>query len=94
MDGCRFNKWLKERSRIGKPIKENKQIKEIWAMIKIIIYRYLNDVFVVNLRITDGIEPILVTKDFGEVEEKIEKLWDAIPQTIDNWEIKTIEINY
>ena len=63
-------------------------------MIKVIINSYNNGYFVVNLRFTDGNEPIFVTKDFKEVMDKMEKLWDAIPQTINNWEIRHIDIDY
>jgi hypothetical protein len=37
--------------------------------------------FTVFLKITDGIEPILVTNDFNEVLAKVEAVQNAIPQT-------------
>lgn len=51
-------------------------------MIRIKVVYYLRkDEFTLFLRVTDGEEPILMTKDFNLVMAKIEDLRRVIPQT-------------
>jgi len=45
--------------------------------------------FTVYLRFTDGIEPILITDNFGDVVEKVQAVKSAIPQTT-NYDVEFI----